>query len=463
MKFYKKYKPLLELNNSKFSVIALTGGRGSMKTGHALRGVLACSTQQKKKTCFFRETKDTINDSLKAELDGIIELEFKDRGFTTTNDKIKHVNGSTMFFKGLKEINLAAIENLKGIATTTDFFVVDEAQAVSKAVWDVLIPTLRKAGCVLIVIYNRIKSRLPVEECLFLDYGKMTAPEGTYFIEVNYPEIQHLGLLSQQFIQRAELLRERNPEKFKRDYLNQADTQTEVNVVQGWSNLNIAPITYQNDLDLHISCDFNRSPNCWILAHRTSYKYFFFDEFCKDMETKDLIKEVLDKYPHPEKIVINGDSSGNTGKKLSGGDILPDYLIIRNELIKRGYQQESNKCRTGKRYHFDLRPGNGSRKARFSAWNAKVVDETGEICIYADPKCKYLDLNCRELKIITGTSDYDNPTKSEIAADPDLRFLGHAFDNASYMVNTYHPIKAFHLPPEKRPLTTIEQWRQQGR
>ena len=98
MKFYKKYKPLLELNNSKYSVIALTGGRGSEKTGHALRGILFNSMQEKKKTCFFRETKDTLTNSIKAELDGIIDTEFKDRGFNYTKEEVKHLNGSYMFF-----------------------------------------------------------------------------------------------------------------------------------------------------------------------------------------------------------------------------------------------------------------------------------------------------------------------------------------------------------------------------
>lgn len=33
MNFYEKYLPLLNLNDSEYPVIVLTGGRGSMKTG----------------------------------------------------------------------------------------------------------------------------------------------------------------------------------------------------------------------------------------------------------------------------------------------------------------------------------------------------------------------------------------------------------------------------------------------
>ena len=61
MIFYKKYLPLLYLNHSKYDFIILTGGRGSMKTGHCLRGVLKCAGEESKRVCFFRETKDTLD------------------------------------------------------------------------------------------------------------------------------------------------------------------------------------------------------------------------------------------------------------------------------------------------------------------------------------------------------------------------------------------------------------------
>ena len=131
MKFYAKFEPLLYLNNSKYDVIALTGGRGSGKTQHTIRGLLLAMLQCKKLCCFFRETKDTVATSLMAEAEAIIEQDFPNRGFTTTQNEIRHLNGSVIFYKGLKEVNLAAIENLKGIASSTDFFFVDEAQSVS--------------------------------------------------------------------------------------------------------------------------------------------------------------------------------------------------------------------------------------------------------------------------------------------------------------------------------------------
>lgn len=77
MKFYKKYSPLLNLNNSSYDIIVSTGGRGSGKTQHSIRGVLLACAEKKKRCCFFRETKDTIANSLMAEAMQIIEADLQ--------------------------------------------------------------------------------------------------------------------------------------------------------------------------------------------------------------------------------------------------------------------------------------------------------------------------------------------------------------------------------------------------
>ena len=169
MLFLEEYKPFWDLTNCKYDTIVLTGGRGSGKTQHAIRAILLACLRKKTRVCFFRETKDTVASSLMAETEAIIEADFKNRGFANTKIEFNHRNGSLIFYKGLKEVNLNAIENLKGIASSTDIFFIDEGQAISKPVWDVLIPTLRKAGSILIVAYNRIADNLPLEDDLFLD------------------------------------------------------------------------------------------------------------------------------------------------------------------------------------------------------------------------------------------------------------------------------------------------------
>ena len=445
MKFYKKYLPLLELNHSKFSVIALTGGRGSMKTGHALRGILVCSMLEKKKTCFFRETRDTLANSIKAELDGIIDEDFERRGYTYTNESVKHVNGSYMFFKGLKEVNKAAIENLKGIATTTDFFVVDEAQAVSKAVWDVLIPTLRKAGCVLIVIYNRVDNNLPVEEVLFLDYENMKAPTNTYFIEVNYPEILHLGLLSHQFVERAELLRVNKPDEYDQYYLNKPNAQHIAKVVKYYDkNKVVQNINYCIDEDLHITCDFNVDPMSWAIAHKDEKNVYFIDEIViEGTDVKSTVKEFLNRYPgHIGKIIINGDASGDN---RDAGSDQTKFVQLRNALYEHGYTDVEIK----------IRHGNPRIINRIDAFNSRMLTNAGETCIFISPKCKWLLYNCQNLAYKPGTSIIDTPSQTVLKNDSERKFLGHIYDAASYLIEMYWPINAEYLKKHLEEVQTI--------
>lgn len=160
----KKYLPLFEMESGRFDTFALTGGRGSMKTGHAVRAVMVEMMKRRLRVVCFRETKTSQKDSLINEFKELIDGEFKGRGFVSNTETIKNVlTGATVTFLGLRDANDNAREAIKGLAQV-DIWLVDEAQAVSAGVWDVLLKTIRKEGAKLIVIYNRIDDDLPVEK-----------------------------------------------------------------------------------------------------------------------------------------------------------------------------------------------------------------------------------------------------------------------------------------------------------
>jgi PBSX family phage terminase large subunit len=431
MIYLDEYKPFADLCDCKYDTIVLTGGRGSGKTQHALRAILLAMVKKKKRVCFFRETKDTVTDSLMAEVEMLIETDFANRGFASTQKMITYRNGSHIFYKGLKEINIAAVENLKGIASSTDIFFIDEGQTISKAVWEVLIPTLRKAGSILIVAYNRIANNLPLEEELFLDYHNMSAPEGTFYTEVNYPVLEKKGLLSKRFLDRANLMRIHKPKEYAMIYLNQAPSEDDRAVVKGFTKDNIAPITYQPNMPLHLTWDFNVDPMSCILAHTTNGKIFYFDEFIlENASTEQTIKEVIKAYPnHKASIIINGDASGDNRSTQSEWS---NYVIIRNALRK--HYKTNN-------IHLHLRPSNPRIKNRIAAFNAKVLSYDGQRCLFVDPKCEKLLYNIYNLKYKVGTDIVDVPTYTQIKTDNNLKFLEHPFDAASYLVEYYYPIK----------------------
>jgi hypothetical protein len=87
-----------------------------------------------------------------------------------------------------------------------------------------------------------------------------------------------------------------------------------------------------------------------------------------------------------------------------------------------------------------IRPFNPPIKNRIAAWNAKIKNTASQIGIFIDPQCKWLIYNCENLKYKEGTSLLDLPSHYQIKGNRELKFLGHPFDAASYLVDYYWPI-----------------------
>lgn len=431
MIFYKKYLPLLQMDNGKYNTFAITGGRGSLKTGHVCRAVLCQMLKSKKRVAVFRETKISTEESLSVELKNLIDKEFAGRHFEYTKNRITNTkNGSELFFMGLQDKNQNSRENLKGLAQI-DILIIDEAQTITYAVWQILLKTIRKEGAVLIAIYNRIEEDLPVEQALFLDYDNMKAPQKTYFVEVNYPEIQKFGILSEKFIEYAELVKQNKPDEYERDYLNKPKGANVAKVVKYWSADNINDkIRFVPDLDIYWSLDFNVNPFMSTLAHFDGKKFFVFDELVlNNVITQDVVDEFVRRYP-PDTvkgvIQICGDASGKYRKTQSK---YSDYAIIINTLAKAGYH-----------YKLNLRNFNPPVLARINAFNKQVYTDAGERNVLVHPQCKWLIYNMKNLKFKEGTSLIDEATPSQITDDNDKLYLGHIFDAVSYMVEFFKPV-----------------------
>jgi len=200
-------------------------------------------------------------------------------------------------------------------------------------------------------------------------------------------------------------------------------------VIKGFSDANVKSINYNNTLDLHISCDFNVDPMCWLIAHKTEDKVFYIDELAiENTTTAQACIEFCRRYPnHKGKIIINGDASGDNRSCTSE---YTNYVIIKNKLASFGYDVE-----------IKIRAFNPPIKNRIAAFNAKVKNAQGEICIFVDPKCEKLLYNIYNLQYKEGSSRIDLPSYQQIKQTKELKFLGHPIDAASYLVEFYWPIK----------------------
>ncbi len=432
MKFYYKFKPLLDLRNNKDDIFVFTGGRASGKTQHVIRGILIDSLKGKRNYCFFRETKSRIDLSIKKDVEEIIAEEFNGRGFNIYETKIIAPNGSAIYFEGLKEVNFQSIENLKGFASSIDVFVIDEAQAITEAVLIALLETIRGKNSIFIAMYNRVKNNLPIEKQLFIDYKNKTAPEGTFFLETCYTELEERGFLPPFVIKRAHLKKKNQPHEYAVTYLNQVDDFDDLRVIKGFTQDNIRPLFYQDNMDLHISCDFNVDPMCWVFFHKTQNCLYFFDELIQEHTTTPLCaEEIIRRYPnHKGDIILNGDASGNAKNVAQTNPDITNYILIKN-ILEKHYKREVK---------LEIRKGNPHKKNRYLAFNNLVKDIHGKIRVYFAPGLKWCLYNIENVLYKPGTSEVDEPTANQIKADINKKFLIHPLDAFTYPAEYYFPV-----------------------
>lgn len=125
------------------------GGRGGSKSWSFVRALLLRAWQQKTRILCTREIQDSIKQSVHQLIrDQIVALGMT--GFFEVKDKsIVGANGSEFQFEGLR-YNVDSIRSKEGI----DICAVFEAKNVSKASWEVLIPTIRKEGSEIWIEFN---------------------------------------------------------------------------------------------------------------------------------------------------------------------------------------------------------------------------------------------------------------------------------------------------------------------
>lgn len=125
------------------------GGRGGAKSWGFGTALLIQGLKEKKLILCAREFQNSIADSVHALLKGLIDRLKLDNFYEVQNNRIIGRNGTEIIFAGLRH-NVNKIKSIEGV----DICWIEEAQAVSKASWDVLIPTIRKEGSEIWVSFN---------------------------------------------------------------------------------------------------------------------------------------------------------------------------------------------------------------------------------------------------------------------------------------------------------------------
>ena len=127
----------------------LYGGRGSAKSWSVARALLIRGIQKRLRILCTREFQNSLADSVHRLLADQVELLQLSAFYTVGKSAILGANGTEFRFAGIRH-NISKIKSFEGF----DIVWIEEGQTVSKNSFEVLIPTIRKAGSEIWLTFN---------------------------------------------------------------------------------------------------------------------------------------------------------------------------------------------------------------------------------------------------------------------------------------------------------------------
>lgn len=162
------------------------GGRGGAKSWSVARALILLAHSHRLRILCVRELQNSIKDSVHRLLKDQIEMMGLTPWFYITQQSIVSLmTGSEFIFKGLRH-NMSEIKSTEGV----DICWVEEAQLVSEASWEVLIPTIRAEGSEIWITFNALEEtdatyqRFIVKQPPNSDVEKVNWDDNPWFPEV---------------------------------------------------------------------------------------------------------------------------------------------------------------------------------------------------------------------------------------------------------------------------------------
>lgn len=424
-KLLKAQREFLEIpHDYSLDVAVYQGGYGSGKTfAGSLLGILLALKFPGIRGLVGAQTytlvRDTTLQTYFEHLDNFGFTEGKDYDWSSSLQKLTFKNGSEILFRHFDEPNKLKSLNL-------GFVEIEEMSDIPYDTFKMLLGRMRqKVKKSWKDFTYRIFGHTNPETCRGWVYKTFKENKSPNYRLISAPTTQNI-YLPKGFCD--ELKKVYDEQYYNIFVLAQNGEYNNGLVIKDFSDENIKEITYQPEMDLHISCDFNVDPMCWVFAHKTDDKVFYFDEIAmENTTTAKACDEFYRRYPnHKGKIIVNGDASGDNRSCTSE---YTNYVIINKKLLQFGYDVE-----------IQIKAFNPPIKNRIMAFNSKVRSANGEVCLFVDKKCEKLLYNIYNLKYKEGSSKIDIPTYQQIKQSKGLKFLSHPMDAASYLVDFYWPI-----------------------
>lgn len=268
-----------ELFWQPFRHLALHGGRGAAKSRTVATALVIQATQGHERVLCGREVQKSIKDSVKRLLDDEIARLGLGSAFTSTETEIRGPNDSLFLFSGIKG-NASGIKSIEGITT----FWGEEAQGLSQASIDTIIPTIRQPGSRLIWTWNPDLETDPIDVLFRGQYGP---PPSSIVRQVNYDDNPWFPEVLREAM---EFDRTRDVDKFNHIWRGQYRRNSEARVFKNWR---VEAFEAPSNVDFRVGADFGFSidPSCALRAHIVGREIFV------DYEAWGLGIEI-DKLPH---------------------------------------------------------------------------------------------------------------------------------------------------------------------
>jgi len=188
----------------------LWGGRGGIKSWGVARALIQKADSTPLRILCARELQLSIQESVHHLLETQIHLMGLDAFFTVQQASITSSAGAEFIFSGIKS-NPTKIKSMEGI----DICWVEEAEKVSRNSWEILIPTIRKAGSEIWVTFNPDEEADPTSQMFLLN-----PPEDAVVVETNWRDADQAGWFPDE-LRRA------------KDYLFRVDPDAAMHVWEG--------------------------------------------------------------------------------------------------------------------------------------------------------------------------------------------------------------------------------------
>ena len=165
------FKPLFQPKRYK----VFYGGRGGAKSWAFSQALLIQAAAKRKRILCTREFQGSIRESVHKLLSDTVERIGLGRFYSIEQSTIRGRNGSQIIFEGLRN-NTTKIKSMEGV----DIVWCEEAEAITEANWDILIPTIREANSEIWISFNPAQEADPTHQRFVTPYDRKIDAQGYY-------------------------------------------------------------------------------------------------------------------------------------------------------------------------------------------------------------------------------------------------------------------------------------------